>query len=439
MDSRQNSITQIITGFDSAWTDKKNQPGAMASIIQYANGERRWMEPRLATFSQAKTIICTLSEQSPFHFVVIDQPIVVRNQEGSRPVDKIAASLVSKLKGGVQPANRGKETMFGDNAPIWKLLRNIPHKQIPWQARKEDQINHKPIPLKIIAECYPALALPGLIPFFFTRGKGAKYNPANKKNFNIEDWVCICEFIESYAEEYEIKGLSEWAQLTKRISSPTKSDQDRLDGAICAVIGYHWYQYGTKKNVIIGDIKTGYVITPVIPSVTEILTQSAKKREVPVNISWSEADCERDTVNVSSSINVDSQQVTTQSLLTVETKVQPVKRVVDCKPSDVLNKLAVKNYLVQIAVQRKTVTYGTCLKYFNLSCNQGTVGVLTRVLDIIADQDVREGKPNISGLVVNKKEGLPGNGFFKHTHLAKDITKQDFFNQEVLKIWNFYW
>ncbi len=442
MDSRKNSITQIITGFDSAWTDKKNQPGAIASIIQYANGERRWMEPRLATFSQAKTIICTLSEQSPFHFVVIDQPIVVRNQTGSRPVDKVAASLVSKLKGGVQPANRGKETMFGDNAPIWKLLSNLPHKQTPWQARKEGQINHKSVPLKIIAECYPALALPGFIPFFFTRGKGAKYNPANKKNFNIEDWVCICEFIENYAKEFDIKGLSEWAQLTKVIKSPTKSDQDRLDGAICAVIGYHWYQYGTKKNVIIGDIQTGYVITPVIPSVTEILSQSAKMREVPVNISWCEADCALENVKISSSIKVEGQQVTNHNLVTVEANIQSVKRTVDCKPSDVLNKLVVMNYLIQIAVLRKTVTYGTCLEYFNLPCNQGTVGVLTRVLDVIADQAVLEGKPNISGLVVNKKEGLPGSGFFKYTNLAKDTTKQakqDFFNQEVLAIWNYSW
>ena len=86
---KHNPITQIITGFDSAWTDKQNQPGAIASIIQYKNGECRWMKPRLATFSQAKTIICTLSEQSPFHFVVIDQPIVVPNKGGSRPVDKI--------------------------------------------------------------------------------------------------------------------------------------------------------------------------------------------------------------------------------------------------------------------------------------------------------------------------------------------------------------
>jgi predicted RNase H-like nuclease len=113
--------------------------------------------------------------------------------------------------------------MFGDEAPIWRLLRSIPHKQIPWQVRKDGQINHKSVSLKIIAEVYPVLALPGLIPFFFTRGKCAKYNPANKKNFNIEDWVCICEFIEGYAKQYKIKGLSEWAKLTKLITRPTKS------------------------------------------------------------------------------------------------------------------------------------------------------------------------------------------------------------------------
>ena len=442
MDIKHNSITQIITGFDSAWTDKQNQPGAIASIVQYKNGECRWMEPRLATFSQAKTIICTLSVQSPFHFVVIDQPIVVPNKDGSRPVDKIAASLISKLKGGVQPANRSKKNMFGDKAPIWKLLRNIPHKQLPWQAHKEVQINQDSVSQKIIAEVFPALALPGLIPSFFARGKCAKYNPANKKNFNIEDWVLICEFIESYAKQNKIKGLSEWARSTKRINSPTKSDQDKLDGAICALIGYQWYQKGTKTNMIIGDVKTGYIITPVTPEVSDILTQSAKLRRVPVNIPWSEEDYGGEVVDIPSTIKTGKQQIGNHSLLTVDSKVKPIKKYVDCKPSDVLNQLVVKNHLIQIALKHETITYGACLEYFDLRCNQGTVGVLTRILDAIADQAVVKNQPNISGLVVNKKEGLPGAGFFKHTNLAKDANKQlkkDVFNQELLKIWDFSW
>ena len=351
---------------------------------------------------------------------------------------------MSKLKGGVQPANRSKENMFGHNAPIWKLLRNIPHKQLPWQAVKKDSINPQPVPLKIIAEVYPALALIGLIPLFFTRGKCAKYNPANKKSFNIEDWVCICEFIDYFAVQNKIKGLSEWAKLTKNISFPTKSDQDRLDGAICALIGYHWYLYGAKGNVITGDVATGYVITPVTSDVSEVLIQSAKKKDVPINTSWSEEGYEDEKAVVESfspTKTVDNQPVLDFIQLTSDSEVQHGKKSVSSRPSDELNKEVVTNYLIQIALQRKTITYGLCLEYFNLPCNQGTVGVLTRILDVIADQTILENKPNISGLVVNKKEGLPGAGFFKHTNLAKGVTKslkQKFFNQEVLKIWDYY-
>jgi predicted RNase H-like nuclease len=44
--------------------------------------------------------------------VTIDQPTMVPNPGGMRPVDKVAASLISWLGGGVQPANRSKKGMF---------------------------------------------------------------------------------------------------------------------------------------------------------------------------------------------------------------------------------------------------------------------------------------------------------------------------------------
>ena len=54
MNDNQYKINNIITGFDSAWTDKADQPGAIASIICYENGMCRWVEPELATFAQAR-------------------------------------------------------------------------------------------------------------------------------------------------------------------------------------------------------------------------------------------------------------------------------------------------------------------------------------------------------------------------------------------------
>jgi len=196
--------------------------------------------------------------------------------------------------------------------------------------------------------------------------------------------------------------------------------------------------------MIIGDVTTGYVITPVTSDVSEILIQSAKKKGVPINTPWSKDGYEdkKAVVEGFSPTNaVDSQLVSGFVQLTSDSKAQHVKRSAGTRPSDVLNKGVVTKYLIQIALQRKTITYGLCLEYFNLPCNQGTVGVLTRVLDIISDQTILENKPNISSLVVNKKEGLPGAGFFKHTNLARGVTKSlkhEFFNQEVLKIWDYY-
>lgn len=278
-------ISYVISGFDSAWTDKIIEPGAIASIIQYEDGLCNWVEPELTTFAEAQKIIIKLSKQSKLHLVAIDQPIVVPNLDSCRPVDRVAASLISKLKGGAQPANRSKENMFGDNAPIWKLLNNIPHKQLPWMALKNtlpDQISSQ----QIIIEVFPALALPSLIPYFFERGIGAKYNPANKKKFNIKDWIHICEYLEEFGEKHNIEGLAQWAKMEKMISMPSKSDQDKLDAAICTLIGYCWHIEGIESNLIIGDEKLGYMITPITPETRCILSIAANKNNVPINRVW---------------------------------------------------------------------------------------------------------------------------------------------------------
>ena len=303
MDTFQSKkITYAISGFDSAWTDKVKEPGALASIVQYKNGKLTWEEPKLTTFTQAQDIINDLSSQSIFHLVAIDQPIVVPNLDSCRPVDRVSASLISKLKGGAQPANRSKENMFGDNAPIWRLLQNIPHKQIPWLSNKEIHASEDTLK-QVIIEVFPALAIPSFIPYFFERGKGAKYNPANKKNFNIDDWICICKFIENFGIKHQIDGLAQWAAQEKSNMAPSKSDQDRLDGAICTLIGYQWYQDGIETNLVIGDAHAGYMVTPITSETRCILTRAANKNNVPVNKVWNH-DVEYNITNNESDISL---------------------------------------------------------------------------------------------------------------------------------------
>lgn len=86
--------TSIIC-FDSAWTDQIKAPGAV-SIIRVVEGRATaYVPPRLSSFAQALAIIGREREQVDRCFVALDQPTIVPNASGSRPVDKVAASLIS--------------------------------------------------------------------------------------------------------------------------------------------------------------------------------------------------------------------------------------------------------------------------------------------------------------------------------------------------------
>lgn len=86
-------------------------------------------------------------------------------------MDRLAASVVSHVGGGVQPANRGKTGMFCDLAPVWVFLADLDAVEDPFQARTA-------VEGLFLIEIFPALALPSLDQCFAGRLAAPKYNPA---------------------------------------------------------------------------------------------------------------------------------------------------------------------------------------------------------------------------------------------------------------------
>ncbi len=180
---------EAFVGFDSAWAG--NAPGGIASATFSPDRLVKTRLPEPAGFDHAASIVEALASTHDYVLVAIDQPTVVPNQTGSRPVDRVAASLVSRLRGGVQPANQGKTRsgrtiqskvrMFGADAPIWRFLRRIDAVQNPPQSRSAASGRHA-------IEVFPALALPALEPAILQRKRAARYNPANRRRFSLPDW-----------------------------------------------------------------------------------------------------------------------------------------------------------------------------------------------------------------------------------------------------------
>jgi predicted RNase H-like nuclease len=176
---------RTIVGFDSAWADNPKAPGAVA-VVHSTGTEWVLRDPVLASFDAALTLIRAVAHGSDLCLVAIDQPTIVPNSTGCRPVDRVAASLISWIGGGVQPANRTKKGMFCDDAPIWRFKAQLGANDDPELARQST------CGLFLI-EVYPALALPSMNARFCTRYGAPRYNPKQRKRFRHEDWLAVVD------------------------------------------------------------------------------------------------------------------------------------------------------------------------------------------------------------------------------------------------------
>jgi predicted RNase H-like nuclease len=266
------AASTTIIGFDSAWTDKATAPGAVCAIRQTSSG-LGFEPPQLATFRQALDFVRAKERLADRVLVALDQPTIVSNATGSRPVDKVAGSLVSWIGGGVQPANRSKVGMFDDTAPIWRFKEDLGALENPEAARQSESGLH-------LVEVFPALGLPSLIPMHCGRLLGAKYNPERRKTFRPDHWSSVTECVAAFALRHQVVGLYAWAKSHGAIAAPRKSDQDLLDAVLCAMVGHLWLYGNRTELLMIGDLQSGYMVTPAVGEARNRLLVAARARGV---------------------------------------------------------------------------------------------------------------------------------------------------------------
>jgi predicted RNase H-like nuclease len=244
----------LLVGFDSAWTS--TNAGAIVAVLDLHDGSYRELgPPQIVDYRQAEDII--LKWQSEFEpaatIVLLDQPTIVKNLAGQRPVENIVSSAVSLRYGGMQPANTSREEMFGTQAPMWPFLTRFGGPADPL----EPAVNVR------VFETYPVLAIISLLwmlPCSRIAGRLPKYNPGRKKTFSISDWQHVCK---RTSDEFRERGLSEivqWIDDAAHKASPTKHDQDGVDACLCLLVAL--YLAEQKDCLLVGDSQTGYIVVP---------------------------------------------------------------------------------------------------------------------------------------------------------------------------------
>lgn len=262
-----------LIGFDSAWTDNKKAPGAICALTFDGRKPIAFHPPRLSTFNEALAFIDVVKSEDGATLIALDQPTVVPNLTSMRPVEKVAASLISWIGGGVQPSNRSKVRMFCDASPIWAFLSNLGATENPELARTATSGTH-------VMEVFPALALPSLDAQFFSRLGGPRYNPGRKKTFRLEDWQKVARAAEGQFLSFNLTEAASWCAAEAERDSPTKADQDRLDAMLCLLVAVHWRFGERQSSIILGDLESGYMIFPASNAVRQRIATVALARGV---------------------------------------------------------------------------------------------------------------------------------------------------------------
>jgi predicted RNase H-like nuclease len=249
-------MTTLLVGFDSAWT--ANNSGALVGVWRGDCGELDELGPPIIVqYAEAERIVrdwqFRLKPTATVH--LLDQPTIVNNATGQRPVENIVGSLVSRRYGGMQPANRSRTKMFGEDAPVWRYL---------------DQFGGPINPLKGfsrtgVIETYPVLAMIALgwtlpDPYGRPAGRLPKYNPGRKKTYSIQDWQHVCGSVLREFSERGLGGITQWLEDLRRKTTPRKCDQDGLDACICLLVAL--YLAEGKECLMVGDLRTGYIVVP---------------------------------------------------------------------------------------------------------------------------------------------------------------------------------
>lgn len=102
----------LLVGFDSAWTPTNS--GALVGALHFDGGTFQGLgAPQIVDYRKAERVSLNWqAEQTPTATIVLlDQPTIVKNATGQRPVENIVGSLVSLRYGGMQPANTARQNM----------------------------------------------------------------------------------------------------------------------------------------------------------------------------------------------------------------------------------------------------------------------------------------------------------------------------------------
>ncbi len=245
-------------GLDLAWGERNNSAVAVLESLTGGNSVRLiHFQERLQTDESILDYVISATTEEAC--MAIDAPLIVRNLEGARPVDKEITKLFGRYGAGAHPCNLKK---FPHGVRGERLIRRL--SRYGFKHRPRIRLNERRKPMKRVFEVYPHPAYVVL----FNLEKRLLYKKGKVEMRREGLTILQNRLLE------ELSRLEPCLKIDKRLKSllqknvslrkgiTLKAYEDTLDALFCAYIGlYHWY-WGEERTMVIGDMHTGYIVVP---------------------------------------------------------------------------------------------------------------------------------------------------------------------------------
>ncbi|MES2461512.1 MAG: DUF429 domain-containing protein [Armatimonadota bacterium] len=207
--------------------------------------------------------------------VAIDAPTIVPNETGRRPCEALLSRCMAKAQAGPHPANRtllsgADGTVRGERIAAALAAEGLP--QTPYLGSLTVGSA-----LRAAFEVFPHPAHVAL--FGLERTLKYKAKPKRTPETRHSEYRRYADFLIALRTADPPLTLPPEASLHVGIDTVAlkpaalKRYEDALDALTCAYIALYYHRWGGEKCAILGDLETGFIVTPVNGSMRDCFSQ----------------------------------------------------------------------------------------------------------------------------------------------------------------------
>lgn len=244
-----------LVGVDLAWSAR--HPSGVA-ILSGGRGPLRFVGAGI--FGSVDEIARQILALDGAVWVAIDAPLIVTNQDGRRPADRLVSRHYGRFEAGAYPTNR---TLLDDRLRGGELVERLVSAGV--------HVADDPLPPSRAAgswafETYPHAAMVEL----FGLNRTIKYKKG-RRDSKREGLARLTDLLRTRLPTLDPPlplsrslALMLAAPPTAMVGAALKAYEDRVDALVCAYLAAHLWRWGEIRNWALGPPGAGTVILPAI-------------------------------------------------------------------------------------------------------------------------------------------------------------------------------